>query len=203
MSTPPHKRNAPELAFSEIEHKFVVDNDFDLAGFRRTMESLTPIRTNTVHVVDRYFLTESGRRKQFVIRHRYDRELQHLTIKSVGGDSEVRSEINLNLGQHAGNQEEAVDAFLEQLGVEWSGAIHKDVAVWYFHDLEAVHYRASTDTDLMSCVEFEAIKKPSVTEALEVLERYERATGFTGRRRTHQSLPQLLFPELTDLLSHS
>ena len=203
MSTPTHKCDAPDLTFSEIEHKFVVDDNFDLSEFRRTMESLTPTRTNTVQVVDRYFLTESGQRQQFVVRHRYDRELQHLTIKSVGGDSEVRSEINLDLGQHAGNQEKAVDAFLQRFGVGWSGAIHKNVAVWYFPDLEAVHYRASTNTRILSCVEFEAIKKPSVAEALKVLERYERATGFAGRPRAHESLPQLLFPELTNLLSHA
>ena len=50
-----------ELRFKEIEHKFVVDEQFDLARFRRQLAALGPARTSTVAVRDRYFLTEGGR----------------------------------------------------------------------------------------------------------------------------------------------
>ena len=52
----------------------------------------------------------------------------------------------------------------------------------------------------MRCVEFEATAKGSLDEALSIVARYERATGFDGATRSLWSLPQLLFPELNERL---
>ncbi len=188
-----------DLRFTEIEHKFVVGDDFDLAGFRTAIERLHPTRTNALRVRDRYFLTEAGRGGRFILRHRYDPELHHLTLKSLGRDTEVRSEINLDLGHHAGDQAPAVDAFVERLGVTWTGVLSKDLTVWYFPDMEVAHYRASTEACAVVCVEFEAIRKQSLPAALRTVERYERATGFGDVPRSHRSLPQILFPEIAAL----
>jgi hypothetical protein len=190
-----------DLRFTEIEHKFVVGADFDLARFRTAIERLHPTRTNALRVRDRYFLTEAGRGGRFILRHRYDPELHHLTLKSLAGDTEVRSEVNLDLGHHAGDQASAVDAFVERLGVTWSGTVYKALTVWYFPDVEVVHYRASTEARAVECVEFEATRKQSVAAALRTLERYERATGFGDAPRSHRSLPQILFPEIRMKLS--
>jgi hypothetical protein len=115
------------LRFTEIEHKFIVDAQFDLNAFRDALVGLHPTRINSIRVRDRYYLTEGGRRRRFVIRHRYDLEMHHLTLKTVEADTEVRSEINLDLGHHAGDQAAVVDAFLERLGVEWSG---RSTRIW-------------------------------------------------------------------------
>ncbi len=48
------------MRFTEIEHKFVVDDTFDLAGFERALEALRPSRRASVQVRDRYFLTRDG-----------------------------------------------------------------------------------------------------------------------------------------------
>ncbi len=189
-----------DLRFTEIEHKFVVGDDFDLTRFRTAIERLQPIRTNALRVRDRYFLTEAGRRGRFILRHRHDPELHHLTLKSLARDPEVRSEVNLDLGHHAGDQASAVDAFVERLGVTWSGALHKDMTVWYFPDIEVVHYRASARARAVECVEFEATRKHSVADALRTVQRYERATGFGDAARSRRSLPQLLFPEVAAAL---
>ena len=53
----------------------------------------------------------------------------------------------------------------------------------------------------MRCVEFEATRKPSLATALEIVQRYERATGFADRDRSRLSLPQILFPEVAALLA--
>jgi hypothetical protein len=188
------------LRFTEIEHKFIVDEQFDLSGFRDALASLQPARISSIRVRDRYYLTEGGRRGRFVIRHRYDPELHHLTLKTVEADTEVRSEINLDLGHHAGDQRAVVDAFLDRLGVAWSGTLYKDLDVWRFPDIEVVHYRASTDARSIRCVEFEATRKPSLADALSTVQRYERATGFDVRERSRLSLPQILFPEVAELL---
>ena len=189
-----------QLRFKEIEHKFVVDDGFDLERFGAVLETLNPTRTTSLRVLDTYYLLRGSRTGRFVIRHRFDEELHHLTVKTLETDTEVRQEVNIDLGHHAGDQRAQVDAFLEQLGVEWSGALQKDITVWYFPDVEVVHYRATTDTRGVRCVEFEATRKPSVTEALETVRRYEHATGFDETTRSRRSLLRILFPEVVERL---
>ena len=194
---------ADDLRFMEIEHKFIVDEQFDLTHFRDALGRLNPTRTSSIRVRERYYLTDGGRRGRFVLRHRYDAELHHLTLKTLEDDTEVRSEINLDLGHHTGDQHDAVDAFLDRLGVQWSGTLHKDLDVWQFTDIEVVHYRASTNARSVRCVEFEATRKASFAGALAIVERYERATGFADRHRSRQSLLQILFPEVSEALTGS
>ncbi|MSO63409.1 MAG: hypothetical protein EXQ50_15210 [Acidobacteria bacterium] len=189
------------LQFKEIEHKYIVDEHFDLLRFRQAVEALGPIRTGTIGVEDRYFLTEGGRARRFLMRHRYDAELHHLTIKSLEADTEVRVEVNLDLGHQAGQQASQVDAFMNLLGVVWSGTLHKDLEVWYFPDCEVVYYQASTPSRSVRCVEFEARRQNSLAEALATVERFERATGFSSASRSRLSLPQILFPELAEMLT--
>ena len=191
------------LRFKEIEHKFVVDDAFDLPRFRQAVAALGPTRTSTVNVRDRYFLTDGGRARRYLIRHRYDAELHHLTIKTLGTDTEVRDEVNLDLGHHAGPQSAQVDAFLDQLGVTWRGTLNKELEVWYFPDCEVVYYQASTSSRSVRCVEFEATRKDSLEEALATVERFERATGFADAVRSKRSLPQILFPELDETLARN
>ena len=183
------------LRFKEIEHKYVVDEHFDVQRFRDVLATLNPTRTNRVRVHDRYFLTEGGRDRHFVIRHRYDPELHHLTLKTLEADPEVRVEVNLDLGHHAGDQRAEVDAFLQGLGITWSGSLHKDLEVWYFPDSEVVYYEASTGARSVHCVEFEATRKDSLDAALATVRKYERLTGFDRAARSRQSLLQILFPE--------
>ncbi len=185
-----------ETRFREIEHKFVVGEDFDLEEFRATMRGLGPARTTALAVRDVYYWSELHPR--VIFRHRYDRELQHLSVKSLGEDSEVRVEINLDLGQHRGDQQPAVEAFLETLDLAWRGEIDKQIEVYYFPDCEVVYYRASArlrrDPRSVACVEIEARQQASIGDALEVLARYEQLIGFEGRRRTDRTLVEILFP---------
>lgn len=189
------------LQFKEIEHKYIVDEQFDLLRFRQAVEALGPTRTSTIGVEDRYFLTEGGRARRFLMRHRYDAELHHLTIKSLEADTQVRVEVNLDLGHHAGQQASQVDAFMNLLGVVWSGTLRKELEVWYFPDCEVVYYQASTASRSVRCVEFEARRKDSLHEALATVERFERGTGFSGATRSRLSLPQILFPDLDEALT--
>lgn len=192
---------ASDLRFHEIEHKFVVDDTFDVAQFDSALNALHPTRTAALQVRDTYYLTTESRAGRFVIRHRFDHELHHLTLKSLEKDAQVRQEINIDLGHHRGDQREAVDAFLQRLGLDWHGSLQKDLRVWYFPDAEIVSYTASTATRSVRCVEFEATKKDSVDEALDIVARYEQATGFDRAQRSLRSLLQLLFPEVDDRLS--
>jgi adenylate cyclase class IV len=189
-----------KLRFTEIEHKYIVEKQFDLERFRCRLTALGPTRTGAIHVRDRYYLTEGGKTRRFLMRHRYDAELHHLTVKALETDSEVRVEVNLDLGHHAGNQEAQVDAFVSQLGVLWSGTLHKELEVWSFPDCEVVYYEASTASGAVRCVEFEATRKDSLAEALETVGRFERATGFQSASRSRVSLPLMLFPELREML---
>ena len=192
---------AEDLRFKEIEHKHVVEEGFDLPRFRAAVAALGPSSTNTIRVQDRYYLTEGGDARRFLVRHRYDQELHHLTLKTLEPDTEVRVEVNLDLGHHAGSQEAQVEAFMNRLGVTWSGTLRKELEVWHFPDCEVVYYQASTASRSVRCVEFEATRKDSLADALATLERYERATGFEGASRSRLSLPQMLFPDLVETLA--
>ena len=184
------------LRFKEIEHKFVVDDQFDPDGFGATLEALHPTRTASIGVLDTYYLINGSQSGRFVIRHRFDAELHHLTLKALAADTEVRDEINIDLGHHAGDQHAQVEAFLHQIGIIWSGSLRKQLRVWYFPDIEVVHYHASTDTRAVQCVEFEATHKPSLAAALRTVHRYEQATGFDRATRSSRSLLEILFPEI-------
>lgn len=196
------------IEFQEIEHKYVVSEDFDREAFRAALDALKPVRHAKLHVRDRYFITESGRDRGFVLRHRYDRELHELTLKSIASDAEVRDEINLKL--QPGDQQPQVDAFVAAQGLLWQGTLWKDLEVWHFHDCEAVFYVATADDrvagvegspakKIVRCVEFEATVKPSREEALAIVSRYERATGFVNATRTPESLLALLWPEAASI----
>jgi hypothetical protein len=180
--------------FREIEHKFLVGEDFHLEAFRKALERLGPESVLTEHVRDRYFVLRSE--PGFIYRHRYDGTLQQLTVKSIGGDAEDRLEVNLDLGHQKGDQEAAVRRFLGARGIEWEGTLHKDIEVYYFPDCEIVHYRARTDDREVHVVEFEARGITDLQEARAILERYEQHTGFKGTPRESRSLAELLFDDV-------
>jgi hypothetical protein len=190
---------AEDLRFTEVEHKYIIDEGFDVQRFRDVVGTLGPTRRGSIRVRDSYYLTETGRARRFVIRHRYDAKLHHLTVKTLEADTEVRGEVNLDLGHHAGDQQAQVEAFLSQLGVEWRGTLHKDLEVWDFPDCEVVYYQASTDRRSVRCIEFEATRKGSLAAALAIVEKYERATGFDAAHRSRRSLLEIMFPEVAEL----
>lgn len=185
------------MRFKEVEHKFLVDEGFDLAGFRARVLGLGPERTSQVEVADTYYVPRH--RPGVVLRHRFDAELQDLTLKSRdGGDTESRTEVTLKLEQAAGDQQPGVRALLDALlgadGVLWQGALHKRLQAFYFPDCEIVYYEARPEGAEagVRCVEFEARGAHDLGEALRILGRYEEQTGFAGRPRSKRSLFDLL-----------
>ena len=180
----------------EIEHKFIVPPTFDVAGFEAALARCGPSRRLAVDVVDRYFLTRDGQAHAYLLRHRFDATLHHLTLKSFGDDTEVRDEINLDLGHHAGAQTALVDAFVARMGVVWSVTVAKSIVVWHFDDCEVVHYRATGGDRTVHCVEFEAVDTRTPAAALATIARYEAATGFDPSTRTAEPLLSLLYPDL-------
>ena len=191
------------MRFKEVEHKFLVDEDFDQAGFCERVLGLGPERVGQVEVADTYYVPRH--RPGVILRHRFDAELQDLTLKSRdGGDTESRTEVTLKLEQAAGDQQPGVRALLDALlgadGVLWQGALHKRLQSFYFPDCEIVYYEARPSGDgdgdgngsVLRCVEFEARGARDLDEALRILARYEERTGFAGRPRSKRSLFDLL-----------
>ena len=117
-------------------------------------------------------------------------------MKSRGGDTQVRLEVNLDLGQHKGDQRDAVERFLGVREIAWRGTLFKDIEVYYFADCEAVYYEARASERSLRCVELEAIAQTSLDDAIQVIRRYREATGFGGARREKKPLVELLFPAL-------
>lgn len=187
------------MEFKEIEHKFIVGEDFDLERFRARLVALRPTRTSEVEVDDTYYVPRE--RPGVILRHRYDRELQDLTLKSrSNSDPEARTEITLKLDHGTGNQQRAVAELLRALlgagpgagGIAWQGSLHKRLNAFYFPDCEVVHYVATASERTVRCVEFEARGATDLDAARALLRRYEEQTGFADQPRSKQSLFDLL-----------
>ena len=94
-----------------------------------------------------------------------------------------------------GSQGEAIAAFLEPFGVEWSGSLSKKVQVFYFDDVEIVYYQASYRNRSVTCIELEARSPESINSAQKTLEDWELRLGLVPSERSHLSLLHLLVLE--------
>lgn len=172
----------------EIEHKFLLDNGFDSLKWIESCRALGPLNEKQLLVTDTYYVP--GQDQTWIYRHRYDEEIQQLTVKSRGGDTEVRTEINLDLS--GDNQDAKISAFLATLHIEEKHEVVKQIHVFDFPDCEVVQYNARCGDRSVSCLEFEAIAARTVHDALSILERYETALGYDSKRRTKINLFDLL-----------
>ncbi len=177
-------------SFVEIEHKFVVPANFNRDAFLKKVSDLSPNRQARAKVRDTYFVLAHD--NQHVYRHRFDNEIQQLTVKSIEHDAAVRTEINIPIDQSKGDQRPAILEFMNTLGCRWSGDLAKEIHVAYFHDCEIVFYRAVNQGKEVYCIEFEAVNPGSIEEGLNVLKKYEVALGFVANDRESKSLFELL-----------
>ena len=179
------------MKFLEVEHKFLVPEDFSLTDFKAACRLLHPVREKTVSVQDTYYVPQWD--AGFIFRHRQDEELHELTVKTRGGDPEVRTEVNVGLGG-AADAAEVVAAFMQTVGTSDPLGIQKTLRVFDFPDCEVVHYTASHAGRFVHCVEFEAKHQKDLESAHSVLQRYEKALGFDSHERSSVSLFDLLVP---------
>ena len=181
-----------ELDHLEIEHKFLLDEGFDSRKWMDSCRALGPLNEKQLRVADTYYVPCHG--QAWIYRHRYDEEIQQLTVKSRGGDTEVRTEINLDLSGE--NQDAKISAFLTTLNIEEKHEVVKQIHVFDFPDCEVVQYNARCGGRSVSCLEFEAIGAGTVRDALAILERYETALGYDSSQRTKINLFDLLVSEV-------
>ena len=175
---------AEELRFKEIEHKYIVDERFDLQRFRDVVATLRPARTFSIRVRDRYY-PDRGRpcpafRDPAPLRRRAapaDREDARAPTPRSASRSISISDITPATSRRRSTR------FSASWASSGSGTLHKDLEVWDFPDCEVVHYQASTDRRSVRCVEFEATRKDSLDGGACDVEKYERATGFDARRQ--------------------
>lgn len=180
------------MTVTEIEHKYVVADDFDQDDFFRRARSLTPKRQFSVDVQDVYFKVRHP--DDHIYRLRRDRLICELTVKSMAcDDNELRYEVNLPMALGVIGVEDVL-SFLKPQQVQWHGFISKNVSVFEYTDCEVVFYQAATKTQSINCVEVEATQYPDVSEALAVIRRYEQKLGLDEKHREKRSLLQLLFP---------
>ncbi len=163
----------------------MVDDRFDLKGFRQALKKQGARVSGKIDVMDTYFYSKTF--QTYVFRHRIDKEIQHLTMKGLGGGSDARLEVNLHLDQGKGDQRAVVTAFLNQLANFQSLQIKKVVEPFYFPDCEVVYYTARCGGKSLRCVEFEAIQKTTLKRARDVIRTYAETFGFDPMRREHRS----------------
>ncbi len=168
-----------------------MSEDFNIDAFDSKVKSLSPSSYKYVDVVDTYFVLEST--KGHVYRHRCDKEIQQLSLKSISKDPAVRKEVNLNLS--GSSQLSSVRRFLEAGNILFEGSINKSVYVYEFPDVEIVFYKASNNNKLVCCIEIEAKNPHSIESAKAIIESYERKIGLDSKQREKSSLFDLLLAE--------
>lgn len=178
-------------AFREYEVKYLLEDHDDISAFFDYLRSLEGVLEKHVDVTDTYY--RFAHLPERIYRHRHDHEIQQLTVKSYGGDTRDRLEINLAL-ENTGSQQHAMEAFLKSFGDPIAFGINKKVDIFDFPDCEIVHYIAQADGKRVRCVEFEAVGVPNWDAAQAVIARYAGPTGFLDRRRCEISLFDLLSP---------
>ena len=183
-------RLVENIEFLEIEHKFVMPDSFDPSGFLSKVRELGPHGESNVLVTDTYYLCQAN--PGHIYRHRLDEEIQHLTLKSLTDDPDTRLEVNLDLGHHKGDQGRRVAAFLEPLGIQWSGMIEKEVHAYYFPKFEIVYYLANYRDRSVKCIEIEATSYQSIEEGKNILLEVEKQLEMNSDERSKESLFHLL-----------
>lgn len=175
--------------FKEYEVKYLLDDSFDTKQFFDTLLSLGSPVEKHLEVTDTYYKFES--RPGYIYRHRHDIEIQQLTVKSYGGDTRDRVEVNLSLNNNS-SQKEAIETFLSSFGKPEAFGIRKTVDIYDFPDCEIVHYVAEANGRRVRCVEFEAVGVGTWEEAAKIIQSYAKATGFDSRERCEIALYDLL-----------
>ena len=175
--------------FKEFEHKYVIDDTTNIEIIFEKLRALGGGEEKSLDVTDTYYF--SSENPDFVYRHRKDREIQQLTVKSYGGDTRDRTEINLHLTNND-SQFDAVSAFMQTLGNYLNFDIRKNIQVIDFADCECVYYKATSGVKSIHCFEFEALGAKSLKDALEIINRYESVAGFNPTNRCEISLFELL-----------
>ena len=178
-------------AFLEIEHKFVVDARFDRERFFESCRDLNPEGEKALEVLDTYYVPAQS--TDHIYRHRLDKEIQQLTLKSREKDNEIRTEINLELGVHR-SQGDAVSAWMRAVGAGPGQIIEKSIRVFDYADCEIVYYEAAHDGRQVNCVEFEAKHAANEAAGLLILQRYEEKLGFDPLQRAQTNLFDMLIP---------
>jgi len=175
--------------FKEFEVKYLLDDSFDTQHFFDTLLALGQPVEKHLDVVDTYY--QFADRPGYIYRHRHDEEIQQFTVKSYGGDTRERVEVNLSLTNDA-SQADAIATFLSSFGKPEAFGICKRVDIFDFPDCEVVHYVAEAGGRRVRCVEFEAVGVDTWQQASQVIERYAKATGFDRRQRCEIALFDLL-----------
>jgi hypothetical protein len=175
--------------FKEFEHKYLVDESADIAAIFEKLRVLGDGKEKSLEVTDTYYF--SSKNPGFVYRHRKDSEIQQLTVKSYGGDTRDRTEINLHL-KNDESQADAVGAFMQTLGNYRNFDIRKRIQVIDFPDCECVYYKATSGNKTVYCFEFEALGAKTLEQALFTINRYESVAGFNPSDRCEISLFELL-----------
>jgi hypothetical protein len=175
--------------FKEYEHKYLLNGNESIDSIFESLRSVDGGTEKSLDVTDTYLFDKN--KPEFVYRHRKDREIQQLTVKSFGGDARERTEINLKLLNES-TQIEAVLSFMQTIGDFSTTCIHKSIRVIDFPDCECVYYRASNGTKTVHCFEFEALGAQNLDDAIGIISKYESLAGFLPDSRCHQSLFELL-----------
>lgn len=175
--------------FKEFEHKYLLETGADTDSIFADLRKAGDGKEKQLVVTDIYYRDSSL--PGYIYRHRKDEEIQQLTVKSYGGDTRERTEVNLHL-KNDRDQFDAVEAFLKTLGEFERFEIHKKIRVIDFQDCECVYYEASSGTKIVHCFEFEALGTNNLEDAMEIIAKYESAAGFDPAQRCELSLFDLL-----------
>lgn len=175
----------------EIEHKYLLESEDEVSRLRKTVKALNPTRTFRVTSQDSYYTSSQLTKNQNVIlRHRSDKKKSELTLKTYGGDTECRREVDLKLSE---KNLEKISLFASLLGFSFAFSFVKKVQVFEFDDCEIALYFANyVGLSTIICFEIEAKNQLTKAKSVAVLKKYAKILKLDPGRRCQLSLFDLI-----------
>lgn len=183
-----------EHKFLEIETKYDADT-INRLEFKKLMESLCPTSFLYIESEDVYYVKSENE----FLRHRKppkfgETKRSELTFKKkhVGGNNNVRTEVNLRVDD---NSPETIEAFCNGLGYTKNFSIVKNCDIyWYGNECDVVFYNVTDESGkIKSFLEIEVLEDSGFNEeqAWEIISKYEKLLaplGISAQKRKRLSL---------------
>lgn len=169
----------------EIERKYAL-TEYEFFRLADTLSfKLEPLIEISVRGSDTFFLGKNS----YIYRYRNSADgFNEMTVKSYGGDTLNRLEINLPMGRPSITD---LIQFLSTLGLQYAGSVDKESIIYKLAKGDVSLYKATTGAATKYFLEIEA-HTSNEEEALEFINYYETEIGIEAASRQNFNLYDLM-----------
>jgi adenylate cyclase class IV len=169
----------------EIERKYAI-TEYEFLRLADTLSfKLDPVIEMATEGSDTFFLGKNS----YIYRYRNSADgFNEMTVKSYGGDTLNRMEVNLPMGKPSMTD---LIQFFSTLGLQYAGSVDKEAVIYKLPKGDVSLYKATTGASTKYFLEIEAHSN-NEKEALEFINYYETEIGLEAASRQNFNLYDLM-----------